>query len=116
MLRVSSVTVKTFDVCGKRSAVTVMSSGVDTSRTISETFRDSSTSLGMTSGACADASHQLGDRKNLGCLLEEVRCQLHSGYKFNHRDRSERRFYFVRRPVGRLCPSAANRVIGPARF
>src|SRR6185369_4305315 len=97
-------TVKTFDVCGKRSAVTVMSSGVDTSRTISETFRDSSTSLGMTSGACADASHQLGDSKNLGCLLGEVRCQLHSGYKFNHRDRSERRIFSPNFSLGQLSP------------
>ena len=42
----------------------------------------------------ADASRQLGDSKNFGRLLEEIRCQLHSGYKFNHRDRGERRVYF----------------------
>ena len=67
----------------------------------------------MTSERAPDTSRQLGDSKNFGRLLEEIRCQLHSGYKFNHRDRSERRFYFVRRPVGRLCPRAVNRGVGP---
>jgi branched-chain amino acid transport system substrate-binding protein len=63
----------------------------------------------------ADASRQLGDSKNLGRLLEEIRCQLHSGYKFNHRDRSERRVYFVRSPLQGICVRGQRLTVGYAR-
>jgi len=55
----------------------------------------------------ADASRQLGDRKNFGRLLEEIRCQLHSSSKFNHRDHSTRTVYFVRSLVRAVSTDAS---------
>ena len=67
MLRVSSLTVNTVAVFGKRSVVTVMSSEFQ------KTFRDSSTSLRMTSGSVLRMLRVSSETvKKVGSLLEEI--------------------------------------------
>jgi hypothetical protein len=96
VLRVSSLTVNTLVVFGKRSVVTVMSSEVETSLTISENLqRFLDFARNDKWERAANALRQLRKPEKLGSQLGEIGAQLHSGCKLTTEVAESAEFIFA---------------------
>jgi len=92
MLRVSSLTVNTLAVFGKRSVVSCISDNLNTPLSSGQRFLDFARNDKWK--RAANASRQLGEREKLGSLLAEIGGQLHSGCKLTTEVAESAEFYF----------------------